>query len=418
MKVLFCSSSFRGGGITSYAIEVLRYLSIENEVSVIIGDDSLYPLANLGIKVYKKEATNTSLQNAEETIHLINHDIRPDLIINSNSKLISLITPFLSDSIRVVSVSHSLKYKEADIATISHRYMDSVIALSISSKNYLVDRFHIKDEGKIKVLYNFVHSIEGVKEYVETKKRAACLNIVYMGGSSGAKSPDIVYKVLRELQKTDLPFVFSWLGESTIPMKRIQFARHVQDYLIEDARIVFYGRVPRDRAIDIASRANILLIPSRREGCPMALLETIRYGVITITADFKTACSEIIVNGDNGFIIPAYSIRRYVDLICDIINNHKKYSYIYDSSVATFSSMLSYDIWKKKMDELLVSPICHKRRLPHFNKTLYCYLRFKLWCLNIDNKVDWFYREALRAAIPFQIEYLKKHLFGFCHINK
>lgn len=43
MKVLLVTSSFRGGGITSYAHEVVNCFSNGNDMSVIIGDDTQLP---------------------------------------------------------------------------------------------------------------------------------------------------------------------------------------------------------------------------------------------------------------------------------------------------------------------------------------------------------------------------------------
>lgn len=46
MKILLVTSSFRGGGITSYAHEVVNCFSKGNDMSVIIGDDTQLPLTD------------------------------------------------------------------------------------------------------------------------------------------------------------------------------------------------------------------------------------------------------------------------------------------------------------------------------------------------------------------------------------
>lgn len=52
MKILFATSSFAGGGITSYAHEVINNYALNHEVCVFIGDDSKSPLNKSNMKIY------------------------------------------------------------------------------------------------------------------------------------------------------------------------------------------------------------------------------------------------------------------------------------------------------------------------------------------------------------------------------
>ena len=100
MKILFATSSFGGGGITSYAKEVISQFSKGNDFSVMIGDDEVSPITTPGVKIYNYECSDLSIKNAINVINTINNDIKPDLILSSNAFIISLVSKYLNDDIK------------------------------------------------------------------------------------------------------------------------------------------------------------------------------------------------------------------------------------------------------------------------------------------------------------------------------
>lgn len=376
MKILLATSSFRGGGITSYAHEVISSYSQNNEMSVLIGDDSKAPITNPNVKVYHYECKNTSIRNAIQICNLINHEIKPDVILSSNAHVIALIAPYLSNDIKIITVSHSLRYIESDIAAFNHKYVDNIIALSYYNKTYLEQQFNISNKNKVEVVYNFVREMQKSKHILDAKKREKTLSIVFPGGGAPTKSPDIICKVLRKLIQTDLNFKFYWLGHTTPPLKRFQKTKDLRELFPEDSRIIFTGRLPREKAEEIIANANILLTPSRREGCPIALLEAMRIGCIPIVSDYKNANREIIQHGVNGFVIEHEKIDDFVDTIIDTIKHHDKYSHIYEQCIKTFNSLSSFDVWKHNMDKIILEhsnqKLTSKNRIDNF-------CRFRYW---------------------------------------
>ena len=171
MKILFATSSFSGGGITTYAHEVINNYASFHDVSVLVGDDSKAPIINKRVNVYKVECSDVSIQNAKKILTLVHEEIRPDVIINSNAQIITLIAPYLSKDIKLITVAHSLKYQEADVAAFNHSFVDGIVALSKSGKTYLQKRFLIKDGEKIKVIYNFVSRLPDASQIRIQKKR-------------------------------------------------------------------------------------------------------------------------------------------------------------------------------------------------------------------------------------------------------
>mgnify|MGYP003293138250 CR=1 FL=1 len=365
MKILLCSSSFGGGGITSYAHELIENYSISNDFYVMLGNDEKNPIKNKNVKVLYYNMSDITISNLKKVLKVINEEVRPDLIINSFAKAISLLAPYLNDNIKLITVSHSLKYIEAELAGMNSKYVDSIIALSHFGKEYIKKRFSIKEE-KISVIYNFVGEHPEAKKYCNFKKENRTINIVYPGGCAGSKSPEIVIRVLRELQKTNLNFKFYWLGGNYIHLSRhfpFLGINDIREFVKEDNRIVFTGKVPREEAEEIISKANIFFSPSRREGCPMSLIEAIRVGAISIVSDFPIANKEIIKDGVNGYVIPRKDINGFVERITDVIRNHEKYAHIYEASYKSYKEGLCFENWKEQMDEIIGNtPKSHNKR--------------------------------------------------------
>lgn len=384
MKILLASSSFSGGGITSYALELIDKYSVGNDFYVMLGNDTKSPIKNKNVKIVYRNMSDISIGNLKKTVEIINNEIMPDIIINSFAKVISLIAPYLNNNIKLITVSHSLKYIEAELAGMNNKYVDKIIALSHSGKRYISKRFSIKDTDKISVIYNFVGEHPQAEEYRKRKLSNKTINIVYPGGCAGSKTPELVIRVLKELQKTNLNFKFYWMGGNYVHLSRhfpFLGVNDIRDFVKSDERIIFTGKIPREEANEIISNANIFFSPSRREGCPMSLIEAMRVGAICIVSDFPIANKEIIEDGVNGYVIPHTDIQDFVERIKDIIKNHARYSHFYDSSYKTYYEKLRYENWKRQMDEIINNPnTSHKARLKQISKAILWFniLKFKI----------------------------------------
>lgn len=403
MKILLASSSFGGGGITSYAHELIDKYSVGNEFYVMLGNDTKSPVKNKNVKVVYRNMSDISIGNLKKTVEIINNEIKPDIVINSFAKVISLVAPYLNNDIKLITVSHSLKYIEAELAGMNSKYVDKIIALSHSGKRYISKRFFIKNTDKISVIYNFVGEYLQAEEYRNKKTKNKTINIVYPGGCAGSKTPELVIRVLRELQKTNLNFKFYWMGGNYVHLSRhfpFLGVNDIRDFVKKDDRIVFTGKIPREEANEIISKANIFFSPSRREGCPMSLIEAMRVGAICIVSDFPIANKEIIEDGINGYVISHKNIQGFVERIREIIDNHSEYSHIYDNSYRTFYEELRFENWKRQMDEIINNPeTLHIARCKHISSAK---LRFDILMFKIRShicKLDVTINEDIRVIL-------------------
>lgn len=362
-KILFCTNTYKtgGGGVASYAHDFVDAFSKDNEILIVSGDDYVCQADEIN-KVVHIPSSDFCLHNAKRLMDIIN-EYKPSLIVNSYFPLLALLLPYIQDDIKILSISHFMNGKLAWAAGFNGNYSDTIVALSSYNKKFIDKKFNIGEPSKTKVVLNFMPSIHGVT--TDVKKNRNVLKIVYPGGHAYAKSAEVVCLALKKLLKSDLVFDFYWLGNIQLPGANWPFSRtrFVSDCVdSNDCRIKAFGPVSREEAKKIIAEANVFLLPSRGEGCPITLLEAMRAGCIPIISDAKHGSLDIIEDGKTGFVVKQGSSDAIYNRICDIIKNHDKYTTIYDNTLTKFESELSYEHWFKNMQDIFELPQNHYKR--------------------------------------------------------
>ena len=409
MKIAFVTSSFYRGGITTYALEVIKALATDNEVYVIAGSvgDNTFETEN--VKVLNCESGDTSMANVRRLLQILNSVVRPDVIINSFSALMALAAPYVSNDVKIVTISHSKCFMEADIACANKRFVDYVIALSNFNAEYLRDKYDMPSE-KLKVVYNFFGSTPDAGNILTAKLRRRPLRIVYAGGTAPAKNPGLVLRIINGLVDTDLEFEFIFLGGKQPPFHALQPFKSVEQLVKSDKRVTFTGKVNHETAKDIIASANIVLMPSRMEGCPMAMLEAMRTGCIVITSDDKTACREIVENEKIGIVVCGTNADDYARAIAQIVEHHDDYLEYYDRCHKAFLKNFSQDKWLRDMASIFSqSPMTHDLRRQSLTTFQYHMERCVLLAKLIVSRLQKIFMLQLPSAKALLLMYLKSH---------
>lgn len=362
MKILLVNPSFKGGGITSYAHEVIRCFNKISDFSVMIGDDSQNPIDEKSVRIYRVDSSDLSYNNICKALELINKTIVPDVIISSNSKMIAVLLPYLLDSIKVISVCHSTGSSETEIAGYNNQYCDHIIALSGYAKERLIKRHKLQDRDKVTPIPSQVAENPNAEQIIANKKISKTKRIVYLGGGNGIKSPDLVAKILRKLLKTKLEFEFYWVGYSMPPLHRFSLLKEIKQIIPEDKRVIFTGQVSRAEAEKYTAMADIYMLPSRREGCAISLLEAMRTGAIPIVAEYNISNKEIVEEAKNGFVINHHHSDEYVKVISELISGERDCAQLYQNSYQYYKDNLTETIWTKRMMRVVDLPVNHKKR--------------------------------------------------------
>ena len=128
----------------------------------------------------------------------------------------------------------------------------------------------------------------------ELPPRAPALTFVYAGGLLELKAVDVIAEAFRRV-RAEFPHVrLLVVGDGDL--------RDVFDGIDGVERV---GAVPPSEVYMYLARGHVILQPSRQDGWGLALLEGAACGLAMIGSDHTPSAVERIVDGANGFLVPA-----------------------------------------------------------------------------------------------------------------
>lgn len=127
-------------------------------------------------------------------------------------------------------------------------------------------------------------------------------SIFHFGNTSIEKGADISIKSFIEIIKTEPRASLHFLGKETEYKNEI--INIAKENKIED-KISFYGIQNSENVINLLSKAEIVLFPSKGENFSLALLEAMSMSKIVICSNIP-AFNEVINDEENGFIATDY----------------------------------------------------------------------------------------------------------------
>lgn len=187
------------------------------------------------------------------------------------------------------------------------------IVLTERSRDDYIQYFHMKP-SKIQCIYNWID-----EEIIESGSRNQYDANSTMILSAGRFSPEKGYDLLVEVAKKVLPKHKDWKwyvygdGETyeEIATKKKEAGL--------DEQLILPGA--KNNLQQEYLNAAILVLPSRREGMPLVLLEGKGYKIPMVSFDVVSGPKEIINNGINGFLVKAEDINGMAEAIDDLITD-------------------------------------------------------------------------------------------------
>lgn len=85
-------------------------------------------------------------------------------------------------------------------------------------------------------------------------------------------------------------------------------------------RLVFTGAT--HQVADYLKAADLFVLPSRREGLPVALLEAMASGLPCIASRLPGSTDTIITHGDNGLLVPPGDVPALADAMAQVLTDH------------------------------------------------------------------------------------------------
>jgi len=310
-RLVFFLPNFILGGAGESIFKLSKFLNKHNFSILII---------SLGKNLYKKEfrKNNCEIIEIDSSRAFFSIFKLRKLIINESKKnfekiifisnlnyvnIISVISLINLNKIKVILTERSsiseLKYSDNLInklknkliyffAKILYKFSDLIITNSKFEKNYIKNKFQLKN-----VICIHPPSIKSIKRKNSKNKYKKILNIIYVGRLSKEKGIFIILKALKNLNKK-YKFLFNLYGDGPERKSIKEFIK-----INNLNKIISLKGFVQDKKL-IFKNSDLFINASLWEGLPNALVQSINYNVFPICSDAPGGNIEVIKNGKLG----------------------------------------------------------------------------------------------------------------------
>lgn len=187
---------------------------------------------------------------------------------------------------------------------------DPIIVLSTKEAEIIRRKYKC---NKVYVLPNCI-DLKEAKTFKRGKNNGI-LKILFMGRISENKGIEYIYEALQNLKNERYLFEFYLAGKGPDETEYVKKFRNI----LGDS-FIFKGIVAGDQKSDLLRNCNVFLLPSFFEGLPVALLETMAFGLVPITTPVGSI-KNLIDDGKNGIIVNVKSVKEIENAIKRLIND-------------------------------------------------------------------------------------------------
>lgn len=224
------------------------------------------------------------------------------------------------------------------------RYSKVIVTLSPKYVEVLNQFINVSHQAKIISIPN-PNSFGKVEGISEPKEKI----VLYVGRlEKEQKEPLRLLKIWEFLHDKYLDWQLRIVGDGDERAK-------MQDYVNKRGlkNVYFEGR--QSNVVQYYQKAAFICLVSDFEGFPMVITEGMQYGCIPLTFDSFGAAFDLIDDGLNGCLIPAFNLKKYTTRLCDLMEDEDKRLYMSQlaiEKVKLFSVEKIVDRWEKLFNSL------------------------------------------------------------------
>lgn len=359
-KISFVIGSLTAGGAERVVSTLSNQLMVKYEVHIIILTkcEPFYKL-DKNIKLFHCREDFLPSSNIFQAIKT-NYALYKSIYTYLKNNHIDLVIGFIT-SVNILTILASRKIKIPCI--ISERIFpekyDIEIQWAILRKllyrkaNYLVVQTNdIREQFKTIINYDRIFILKNPiateltearnKEY---KKENIILNI---GRLTNQKAQDLLIKAFANVENHDWKLMIVGHGE-----KQNEYEELIKSLKL-DNKILLIGQT-KDIA-QLYNKSKIFAFTSKFEGSPNALIEAMHFGLSCVSTDCPTGPSELIHDGDNGFLIPIGNQKKLESRISNLMLDEKlrdKFGTNAMKSVIPYEARLVTKEWIQLFEKLL-----------------------------------------------------------------
>jgi glycosyltransferase involved in cell wall biosynthesis len=220
---------------------------------------------------------------------------------------------------------------------------EKIVVLTNRTKKDYQKKFGLDDE-KVECIYNFID--DGIYKHLGNGYDENSKMIISVGRCSPEKGWDMAVDVGKPVFAKHSDWQWHLYGGGEDYEKT---ARKIKDCGLEKNMILkgatndIYARYP-----DYA----MCVLTSYREGLPLVLIEAKIHGLPIVSFDCPTGPSEIVLDGEDGYLIECYDKKKMVEKICFLIENLEVRK-IFSARSGKELSKFSKDVMVKKWIDLI-----------------------------------------------------------------
>lgn len=345
-----CSSApDRGSGISAYAKDLataLRGMDVDVHFVSPSPTDTSW-MDRLGIQHVSTSQYDDPMDRSAMLLDYF-YSKKIDGIINNDNALVQSVAPGVQCAF--ISIGHMSKRSIARLACYQSQWTDYVVAISDDMRRIFVGKYKVPFV-KCPVVFTGVSGPDAFPG--RSDARTGDLRLIYGGGfDKRLKGADLLVKAVRSGQWNGIHL--DWYG--SVPP-------NVAEDLAKYPHVTVHGLVPRERFLAAMRESDVLLLPSRYEGCPITMIEAMSFGVVPITTDGIGAMRSLITSGREGFVCDLHRWdRQAVEAVVFLRDNPAVLGEMRRAAWETYTREFTSDVVARRLLDLIERPTVDRRR--------------------------------------------------------
>jgi glycosyltransferase involved in cell wall biosynthesis len=211
----------------------------------------------------------------------------PGVIVANDWLPLALASAYDTERV-VINITHGDFEYYYRMAVIHEPVIDAFVTYTRHMRDRLVELLPHRTDTIFNIPY-------GVKIPASARTPAAVpLRLLYVG------------RLVREKGILDLPLIDAELQRRGVSVSWTIQGTGADEVLLKrtwrsPSPITWYGRRPMDDVLELYQSHDVLVMPSRNEGLPVALLEAMAAGVVPVVSDLPSGIPEVVNQGVTGF---------------------------------------------------------------------------------------------------------------------
>lgn len=240
----------------------------------------------------------------------------PCILFMAYDFLANSVAPALSENVGIVSWVQADDNDYYEQAYRLGRYCNAVICVSELLRDRVRELNPVIGE-RTHVIHN--SSVRQGDVARRRARRGEKLRLIYTGRLVQYQKRVLDFVELAQaLDRAQVPYEITLVGTfNAHDDTEAEFARLAAAHL-DDGRIKLPGRMQRDEILKALTSQDLFVLLSDFEGLPLALVEAMARGCVPVTAAMPSGIPEVVVSGENGYIVESRDYDEWAKLLGDL----------------------------------------------------------------------------------------------------